>query len=126
MGKDFIGKRVRVQIGGDPPLPDDAVVGEDISVHVPAEDVGKYDTIIGDKIELTFGGGVDNAVRAIRDAMNKSSDAHRNEIVAVCEEILAENDKEKKAAKIDTLLSVGAKVAAIAQFILQLKQALGG
>ena len=126
MGKDFIGKRVRVQIGGDAPLPDDAVVGEDILVHVPAEDVGKYDSIIGDKVELTLSGDIDNAVCAIRDAINKSSDARRDQIVAVCEEILAEKDKEKKATKIVTLLSIGAKVAAISQFILQLKQALGG
>lgn len=95
-------------------------------MHVPAEDVRKYDSIVGEKVELTVGGDLDKAVRAIRDAMSESSDARRDEIVALCDDILAEKHKEKKAARANTLLSVGAKVAAIAQFILQLQQSLGG
>lgn len=64
MGKDFIGKRIRVKIGGDPPPEDDdAVVGEDITVHVPSEDVGKYDNIVGEKVELTVGSDIDSTVQ---------------------------------------------------------------
>ncbi len=126
MGKKLIGKRVRVQVGGEPPPPDDAIVGEDISVHVPEEDVEKYSSIIGEKVELVAGGEVDSVVRDIRDSISRSDDARRDEIIAVCEEILAEKDREKKAARISTLITIGAKVATIAGLILQLRQALGG
>jgi len=115
-----------VQVGGEPPPPDDAIVGEDISVHVPEEDVEKYSSIIGEKVELVAGGEVDSVVRDIRDSISRSDDARRDEIIAVCEEILAEKDREKKAARISTLITIGAKVATIAGLILQLRQALGG
>ena|GEM_PF-2759914 len=126
MGKNLIGKRVRLKIGGDPLPPDDAIVGEDITVHVPAKDVGKYNSIVGAKAELIVSREVDNAIRAIRNTMSGSNHAERDEIVAICEEILAEKDKEKTMTRITTLLSVGAKIASIAQFVLQLQQALSG
>ena len=119
--KDIIGKRVRVQIGGEPPKEDDAIVGDDVSVYIPSEDVGKYDSITGEKVEVRIGSNVDQIVQEIMSTAQSSQVERRDEIVAICREILEEKDQKSKLDKIATLISIGAGIAKIAQLIIQLQ-----
>lgn len=119
--KDIIGKRVRVQIGGEPPKDDDAIVGDDVSVYVPSEDVGKYDSITGEKVEVRIGGDVDEIVQEIMSTAQSSQVERRDEIVAICREILEEENQKSKLDKIATLISIGSGIAKIAQLIIQLQ-----
>ena len=120
MKKDLIGKRVRVQIGGEPPKDDGAIVGEDTMVCVPSEDVNKYDSIVGEKVELRVGGEIDSAIGNILSTIENSQEKRRDEIIKICKEILAEQDQGKKTEKIGTLVSIGSGIASIAQFIIHL------
>lgn len=52
MGKSIIGRRVCVQVGGEPPKVDDAIVGDDVSVYVPSGDTDKRMGIIYKEINL--------------------------------------------------------------------------
>lgn len=53
---DFIGKRVVVKLGGEPPQDDpNEIVGEKIVVHVPDEEIGKYNRIVGLESSVTIG-----------------------------------------------------------------------
>lgn len=119
--KDVIGKRVRVQLGGEPPKEDDAIVGDDVSVYVPSEDVGKYDSITGKKVEVRIGGDVDQIVQEIMSTAQTSQVDKRDEIVAICREILEEEDQRSKLDKIATLISMGSGIATIAQLIMHLQ-----
>ena len=119
--KDIIGKRVRVQIGGEPPKEDDAIVGNDVSVYVPGEDVGKYDSITGEKVEVRIGGDVDQMVQEIMSTAQSSQVDRRDEIVVICREILEEEDQKSKLDKIATLISIGSGIAKMAQLIIQLQ-----
>lgn len=121
MGKRIIGRRVRVQLGGEPPEDDDAIVGDDVSVYVPSEDVGKYDSITGEKVEVRIGAGVDQIVQTMMTTVQDSDLQERDEIVAICREILEERDQKRKLTKVATLISVAAGIAEIAQFVIQLK-----
>ena len=122
MGKDIIGKRVRLRIGGKFPKQDEeAVVAEDITLDVSSEDVDKYDNIIAEKVELVIGDGVDETVKRIMSAMENSDEESRPEILAVCKDILAETDADARARRILTLVEIGAGIASIAQFIIQLR-----
>ena len=126
MGKDFIGKRVRLQIGGTPTKEeDDAVVGEDINVHISSEEAAKYGTIVGEKIELRIGADVDKTVRDIIATITDSDKKDKELIMRICREILAEQNKRIKGQKIRDLISVGAGIASISQFLLELKTAIG-
>lgn len=125
MGKDIIGKRIRVQIGGKPPEDDDAIVGEDTTVYVPSEEVYKYDSIIGEKVELRVGGEIDSTVENILSAIEDSREERREEIIAICKEILAEKDRDERIKKTGTLVSIGSGITAIAQFVIQLKAMTG-
>jgi len=125
MGKDLIGKRVRVQIGGEPPKDDDAIVGEDTTVHVRSEDVHKYGSIVGEKVELRVGGEIDSTIKNILSAIENSQEERRDEIITICKEILSEQDQDMRIKKIGTLVSIGSGLAAIAQFIIQLKTMTG-
>lgn len=122
--KDIIGKRVRVQIGGKPPKKDDAIVGEDVIVHIPSEDVGKYDSITGEKIEVRIGSDVDQIVQEIMSTVQSSQVERRDEIIAICREILEEENQKSKLDKIATLISIGSGIAKIAQLGIQLQQLL--
>ena len=125
MGKHLIGKRVRVQIGGEPPKDDDAIVGEDTTVHVPSEDVKKYDSIVGAKVELRVGDEIDSTIENILSAIHDSQEKQRDEIIEICKEILAEQDQGMRIKKINTLVSIGSGLAGIGKFIIQLKTMAG-
>ena len=52
------GKKVVVKIGGEPPQKDpNEIVGSETIVHVPDSEIGKYQNITGEKIEVTIGKG---------------------------------------------------------------------
>lgn len=122
MGKEFIGKRIRLQIGGEPSKDDgDKIIGQDVNVHVPADEIGNYTCITGEKVELVLGGNVDDVVRGIMSTVERSTAEQKAEVVSICKDILAEQDTDAKAKHIATLVSIGSGVATIAQFILQLK-----
>lgn len=124
--KHIIGKRVRVQIGGEPPEEEenDAVVGDDVSVHVSAEDVGKYGSIVGERVELKIGSDIDQIIHNIMSTIQDSQIQRRDEIEAICREILEEKDQNRKLDKIAKLISMGAGIAKIAQFIMQIQALL--
>lgn len=122
MGKDFIGKRVRLQIGGTRDKEEDnAIVGEDVNIEISSDEAAKYDNIIGEKIELRIDADVDTAVQQIISAINSSDGQNKTAITQLCKEILAEQNKQTKGQKLRELISIGAGVASISQFILQLK-----
>jgi len=122
MGKDFIGKRIRLQIGGNPKKDDDsAVVGEDVNVRISSEEAAKYDNITGEKVEVRIGGDVNTTIQKIMSTIQQSNEKERETITAICREILAEKDKQTKIQKIRQLISIGANIASIAQLVLQLK-----
>jgi len=126
MGKDFIGKRIRLQIGGKPVQDDDnAVIGEDVNVHISSEEAAKYDNITAEKLELRIGGDVDTTIQNIISAIQNSDEEKKQTIATVCREILSEQDKQTKARKIRELISVGAGIASIARLLLQLKAIIG-
>jgi len=83
--------------------------------------VGKYDSIAGEVVELRIGNGVDKVVQDIMSAVQDSQVQRRDEIVAICKEVLEEKDRGKKLAKITTLISTAAGIAEIAQFAMQLQ-----
>ncbi len=59
-GKTFIGKKVTVSIGGEPPKANpNEIVGESTSVHIPTSEIGKYDSIIGVESTVIVGGDKD-------------------------------------------------------------------
>ena len=100
MAKDVIGKRVRLQIGGTPTKEeDDAVVGEDINVHISSEEAAKYDSIVGEKVELRIGADVDKTVRDMIATITNSDEKDKELIMRICREILAEQNKQTKAQK---------------------------
>jgi len=126
MAKKIIGKRITLQIGGEPPKnDDDAIVGQDVTVHVPEKDLGKYDHIVGEQVELRIGEDIDSVVRKVLRAIDPSIGPQKERIALVCREILAEQDKGRKIEKANTLISVGSGIATIAQFLMQLKGLLG-
>jgi len=126
MGKDFIGKRVRLTIGNTPPPKDEnVIIGEDTDVHITPEEAAKYQNITGEKVEVRIGGDPDPIVNEILSAIEKTDEADKEKIIAICQEILDENDKEQKTSKIGSLISMGAEIAAIAQFCFQLKTMMG-
>ncbi len=126
MGKEFIGKRIRLQIGGEPSKDDgDKIIGQDVSVHVPADEIGNYSCITGEKVELVLGRNVDDVVRDIMSAIERSAEVRKAEVVSICKDTLAERDAIAKAKDIATLVSIGSGIATIAQFILQLKSTVG-
>jgi hypothetical protein len=126
MGKRIIGKRVRVQLGGQPPEDDDAIVGDDVSVYVPSEDLGKYDSITGERVEISIRGDLDQLVQDMMATVQNLHFQERDEIVAICREILEEKDQKSKVGKVATLISVGAGIAEIAQFVIQLRAFVPG
>jgi len=122
MGKrNVIGKRIRVKLGGEPPKEDDAIVGDDVTVHISSEDLGRYDSIIGEKIEVRAGGDVDQIVQEIMSTAQASQIEKRDEIVPMCREILEEKDQKKKFDKIAALISIASGIAKLAQLIVQLR-----
>jgi len=126
MGKEFIGKRIRLQIGGEPTKDDeDKIIGEDVNVHVPAHELRDYSCITGEKVELILGGKVDDVVRNIMSAIQRSAEGQKAAVVSICNDILAEQDATAKAKHIATLVSIGSGIATIAQFILELKRMVG-
>ena len=53
---DIIGKKVVVKIGGTPPDGSaDEIIGEKTVVHVPDEEIGKYNKIVGVESRLIIG-----------------------------------------------------------------------
>lgn len=126
MARKIIGKQVRVQIGGElPKNDDDAIVGQDVTVHVPEKDLGKYDHIVGEQVELRVGGDIDSVVTKVLRTIEASIAPQKEQIALVCREILAEQDQRRKTEKANTLISIGSGVATIAQFLMQLKGLLG-
>jgi hypothetical protein len=125
MKKDLIGKRVRVQIGGEPPKDDDAIVGEETTVIVPTKDLHKYGNIFGEKTEVRVGEEIDSIIENILSTIENSQEERRDEIITICKEILSDQDQNMKTKKIGTLVSIGSGLAAIAQFIIQLKTMTG-
>ena len=125
MGKDFIGKRVRVTIGNSPPPKDDnAIIGSDTDIHITPEQAAQYDNIVGEKIEMTIGGDPNPIVSQVIDAISDTNEVKREEIIAICNEILNEDNEESKMNKIGALISIGAGITSIAQFCMQLKTIL--
>jgi hypothetical protein len=119
---DIIGKRVRVQIGGEPPKPDhNVIIGDDTLVHVPESDAGKYSNIIGEKVEVSIG-SPDSIVQQIHDIIQNDSHPLKEQVLANCQSILKERDIAKKRNLIQTLINNAGNVASIAGLIAQLAQ----
>jgi hypothetical protein len=126
MGKDFIGKRVRLTIGNTPPPKDEnAITGSDTDIHITPEEAAKYDNITGEKVEVRIGGDPDLIVREIIDTIGSSNEDKKDEIIAICNAILSEHDNQSKTSKIGTMISLGSGISSISQFCLQLKTMFG-
>jgi predicted nucleic acid-binding Zn ribbon protein len=126
MAKKIIGKRITLQIGGEPPKKDDdAIVGQDVTVHVPEKDLGKYNHIVGEQVELRIVGDIDSVVTKVLRTIDASIAPQKEKIASVCREILSEQDQRRKIEKANMLISMGSGVATIAQFLMQLKGLLG-
>jgi len=126
MGKDFIGKRVRLTIGKNPPpKDDDVVIGDDTDVHITPEEASKYQNIYGEKVELRIGDETDSIVQDIISTIEKTNEEEKEKIISICKDILKERDKQVKPQKISTLVAIGSGIASIAQFCIQLKTMLG-
>ena len=124
MGKEFIGKRIRLQIGGEPTKDDeDKIIGED--VHVPAHELKNYSCITGEKIELLLGGDVNGVVRDIMSTIERSGETQKADIVSICKQILDEQNTDAKAKRIATLVTICSGIASIAQFVLRLRSMVG-
>jgi len=74
---------------------------------------------------LRIDADVDTAVQQIISAINSSDGQNKTAITQLCKEILAEQNKQTKGQKLQELISIGAGIASISQFILQLKIATG-
>ena len=126
MGKDFIGKRVRLTIGKNPPPKDDGVViGDDTDVHITPEEASKYQNIYGEKVELRIGDQTNSIVENIISIIKGTNEEEKGKIVSICKDILKEKDKQTKRHKIKNLIAMGSGIASIAQFCIQLKTMLG-
>jgi len=119
---DIIGKRIRVQIGGNPPEPDNnVIIGDDTLLHVSSSEASKYRNIVGEKIEVVVS-NPDSIVRQIHDAIQKDSHPLKEKIAAECKEILRERDITIKRSLIQALINNAANIASISSFIIQLSQ----
>lgn len=123
--KTFIGKKVTVSIGGQPPVKDpDEIVGSEITVHVSDTDLSKYDRIVGEETNLTIGSEIDSQVEKIVESIKKTDSPKKEEIVMYCEKILSERDSGSKLLWIRKLISFAADVAQISSLIIQLAASL--
>lgn len=126
MRKDFIGKRVRLTIGKNPPPKDDnVVIGDDTDVHITPEEASKFQNIYGEKVELRIGDQTNSIVENIISIIEGTNEEEKGKIVSICKDILEERDKQTKRHKIKNLVAIGSGIASIAQFCLQLKTMLG-
>ena len=81
--------------------------------------------------EIFLWGAVDDdsarkVVQKILSTAQSSQVERRDEIVAICREILEEKDQKNKLDKIATLISIGSGIAKIAQLIIQLRELYPG
>ena len=117
---DIIGKRVRVQIGGEPPKPDEGViVGDDTLLHVSDSDIGKYQHVTGERVEVVVG-NPDSIIQQIQSIMQNESHPKKEEILDYCKSILCEQDVVKKRGFVQTLISNAGSIASIASLAIQL------
>ena len=126
MSKNLIGKRVRVQIGGEPSKDDDpnTVIGQDTYVHVPEKELHKYDKIVGEEVTLKVG-DINEPIKKIIEVMQGSDESKKEEIIRLSNDILKESDKKNKLEKIKHLISFASGIATIATFIMDLKTRSG-
>lgn len=125
MVKKFIGKRVRLVLGGDVPVDQpDTIIGQDTTVHVPSGDLHKYDKIVGEEVSLRIG-DLNQDLQKIVDTLESSEEPNKKEIIRVSKEIMKESNKQTKIEKAKTLISLASGISSIALTIIDIKTKLG-
>lgn len=125
MAKNFIGKRVRLVLGGDIPADDpDTVIGQDTTVHVPSNDLNKYDKIVGEEVSLRVG-DINQDLQTVINTIQNTDELEKDEIIRVSREIINESNKDKKIEKVNMLISITAGITSIASTIVDIKTKLG-
>lgn len=104
-----------------------------VRVSVKGRDI--YDNIMRAEVESTAGEDIDLTIVGILSVIEDSEDdleevdpaekELRGKIIAICNEILAEQDQHEKMEKISELLSVSSGITAIALFTIRLKEMTG-
>lgn len=119
--KSFIGKKVTLTIGGNPPRKNpDEIVGEEVSIHVDEKDVNKYSRIVGEEVTLVVDSDIDNITRRIMETIKNVDSDKKEEIINYCEKILDEKEGKLKARWVQGLISISADIAQISSLVLQL------
>ena len=121
--KILIGRKTVVSICGEPPKSNpNEIVGTETIVHVSENELGNYDRIIGEASILYIGSPIDEHVRLILETMQKVDSDKKQEIIDVCQKILNAKQNDEKFKWVGQLISIGANIAQIASFIVQLEQ----
>ena len=60
---------------------------------------------------------IDSKILSILFTIEESNEPKRNEIIAICKDILAEKDEEKKNGMLVRLIRVGSGIASIYQLV---------
>ena len=60
---------------------------------------------------------IDSKILSILFTIEESNEPKRNEIIAICNDILAEKDEEKKNGMLVRLIRVGSSIASIYQLV---------
>ncbi len=125
MAKKLIGKRVRLVLGGDIPADDpDTVIGQDTTVHVPSNELHKYEKIVGEEVSLRVG-DINQDLEKVVDIIQTTDEPNKNEIIRVSKEIMNESNNDEKIEKVNTLISLAAGITSIASTIIDIKTKLG-
>lgn len=122
MGKKFIGKRVRL-IVGDGPVPEDdpeTIIGQDNTVQISKKEAKKYNTIIGEKIEVGTKGQIDEDVRSVINTLKTSNEPNKEKIIEAGKKVIGEKQKNKKLKRLKELVTLSKDVTIIATYIAKL------
>lgn len=118
---DYIGKKITVSIGGQPPVRNpNEIIGSETTVHINDEDLKKYDRIVGEEVVLTVSTNIDNEVNKILSIVKNTNSNKKEEIIRYCENILSEKNEHSKLSWIPKLISISSDVAQISSLVLQL------
>lgn len=121
--RSIIGRKVTVSIGGEPPKSNpNEIVGTETIVHVSENEVGNCDRIVGEETILCIGSTIDDQAKFILEAIQKVDSDKKHEIIDACQKILNSKQNDEKLKLAWQLITVGANIAQIASFLLQLKQ----
>ena len=120
--KNVYGMRVAVTVG-DTSKSDtdkDAIVGQDIKVHVSPDQLQEGGSVTGLEVSVSVGDDPDALLQRIIDVLQPTDDPGRAQVIELARTAIAEDNKTTKWRAIRQLVAIGADIAQIAALVLTL------